>query len=113
MAVLLLSLVDLVLDHDDYPMARERVQTSTCMFAFENFLTKIATVRFGDRPGCAMTDFSVPPRRGFVTTASLHSLLLLEACVTLSCAIMADNWETKAIPKPSARGVGSEMEDGQ
>lgn len=32
---------DLVLDHDDYPMASERVQTLACAFAYESFLTKL------------------------------------------------------------------------
>lgn len=32
---------DLALDHGDYTMALERVQTPACMFAYEYFLTKL------------------------------------------------------------------------
>lgn len=93
---LLLRFKDLVLDHDDYPIALERVQTPTCMFAFENFLTKLPVWGLVAVRGAWWLISGYLRGRGFVFTGSLHSLLLLEA----NYAIMADKWETKAVPKP-------------
>lgn len=93
----------------------DRSRQSTDFYVYvcvREFLHKIASARSGHRPGCVMTDFLVPPSRGFVSTGCLRSPLLLEACLTLCCAITDDNWETKAIPKPRI-GVGVEMEHSQ